>query len=443
MSGDTDHEAVALVQALIRNGCVSDPEQPERGEGANLDAIAELLSHPRLVTERLETTPGRAGLLARLPGDGDPGPLVLLVAHLDVAAAEASRWRHDPFGGELIDDEVWGRGAVHAMSYLATMALAMRRLAESGLRPAGEVVFVALPDRFDHHGAGIRWLVDHRPDALAPVAVSELSGYPVPSPAGLVYPVGTSSNGVATYRLTVRERPVLVHLAAWSRTAVDHAVEVLQAIAAYRPAPFVTPLCRQMLEAAGYAAVMGPLLDPARTDETIAALPADVAPFLHAQTHATLAVVGLDTERGPSEVPGLVSVDVEVGLLPGQDIQTADALVRAALGPLVDGVDVELTGYEPSTSAPTSSRLVDAFESVVRDRDATAVVVPTLNTAPTATTTALRNHGVAAYGMGTYSGRIPAPELGMLPGNDDERLDVESITLLAALWPALVRNLRP
>ena len=50
--------------------------------------------------------------------------------------ANADDWRHDPFGGELIDGEVWGRGAIDMLNLTATMATGLRHLARSRV-PAG------------------------------------------------------------------------------------------------------------------------------------------------------------------------------------------------------------------------------------------------------------------------------------------------------------------
>ena len=43
----------------------------------------------------------------------------------------------DPFGGELVDGEVWGRGAVDMLNLTASMAVATKHLADEGFRPAG------------------------------------------------------------------------------------------------------------------------------------------------------------------------------------------------------------------------------------------------------------------------------------------------------------------
>ena len=56
-------------------------------------------------------SPERANLVARIRGTGD-GPSLALLSHTDVVLAAPAEWQRDPFGGERVGDEIWGRGAL-------------------------------------------------------------------------------------------------------------------------------------------------------------------------------------------------------------------------------------------------------------------------------------------------------------------------------------------
>ncbi len=58
------------------------------------------------------------------------------MGHTDVVPVNESGWSRDPFGGELVDGEVWGRGAVDMLNLTASMAVAFRHLAHGGLPPS-------------------------------------------------------------------------------------------------------------------------------------------------------------------------------------------------------------------------------------------------------------------------------------------------------------------
>ena len=85
--------------------------------------------------ERYEPAPGRTSLVTRIEGTDPDAPTLLLMGHTDVVPVNPDGWRHDPFGGELIDGEVWGRGAVDMLNLTASMAVATKRLARDGLPP--------------------------------------------------------------------------------------------------------------------------------------------------------------------------------------------------------------------------------------------------------------------------------------------------------------------
>ena len=75
-------------------------------------------------------------------------------------------WRHDPFGGELIDGVVWGRGAIDMLNLTATMATAFRHLATSGFRPAGDLTYIAVADEEALGTHGAKWLCEHATDEV-------------------------------------------------------------------------------------------------------------------------------------------------------------------------------------------------------------------------------------------------------------------------------------
>ena len=55
-------------------------------------------------------------------------------------------WDNDPFGGELIDGEVWGRGAIDMLNLTSSMAVAFRHLADSGFTPTGDLIYFGVAD---------------------------------------------------------------------------------------------------------------------------------------------------------------------------------------------------------------------------------------------------------------------------------------------------------
>jgi acetylornithine deacetylase/succinyl-diaminopimelate desuccinylase-like protein len=433
--GAGDDEAVGLLRSLIRNRAV--PGNPE-GDQASVGLLQDLFAGTSIEFEAVESEPGRPQLVARLAGPGD-GPRVLYLAHSDVApVADESAWAHPPFAGDLDDDGVvWGRGAAVGLTYVATMATALRRLADRGAGTHGDVSLVVAGDCFNEGRLGIEWLLDHRPDVFeADVAFSEAGGHPVPSPRGTALSVLVAEKGVTHVRVTLHGPAGFIGLSTPGVTRT--LAEALDRLHGHRPPAVITPLWEQAVEGLGFGDLMSGLGDADRIDDAIATLPDELSRFLHVQTHTTLSVVRVEAHPGSATVlPDAATVDVAVGLLAGQDEALAEDLVTEALGDLAADADVAVLSHRPPSASPADSRWVEAVAAVVGRWHDQPVVVPTTAPLPTPGVARLRATGVPVYGAGAYSARIPTPTLANLPMTSDDRIDVDSVAMMAELWEEL------
>src|SRR5579871_5351719 len=121
-----EEEVVAICRDLIRIDTTNPGDHSGPGKRRAAEYVAGLLSEVGLVPEVLESHPRRTSLVARIEGEDRTRPALLIHGHLDVVPANASDWREDPFGGEIADGCVWGRGAVD-MKDMDAMVLAVAR----------------------------------------------------------------------------------------------------------------------------------------------------------------------------------------------------------------------------------------------------------------------------------------------------------------------------
>ena len=180
---DREGECTELLQALIRNACVNDGTD---GVGRRIPQRRRCwpayLEGPGLDLETYEAAPGRTSLVARIEGTDPTAPTLLLMGHTDVVPVNPEHWSRDPFGGELVDGEVWGRGAVDMLNLTSSMAVAVRRLARSGFRPRGTLVYLAVADEEELGEWGADHLLRHERDAVAAdYVITESGGIPLPS----------------------------------------------------------------------------------------------------------------------------------------------------------------------------------------------------------------------------------------------------------------------
>ena len=74
-----------------------------------VDYLKQVLEAEGIPTQTFALDPARANLVARLKGNGSKRPLLIL-AHTDVVPVQREKWPVDPFGAEMKDGFIWGRG---------------------------------------------------------------------------------------------------------------------------------------------------------------------------------------------------------------------------------------------------------------------------------------------------------------------------------------------
>ncbi len=153
-------EAVGLLQQLIRLNTVN----PPGNETLAAECLRDYLAASGVEAELPARDPARANLVARLPG-GD-GPSLAFLCHTDTVIADAAEWTRDPWSGELVGDEVWGRGALDMKNEVAASAVALASLAREGYTPPGDVVLIAAADEEVGKSFGLEWLCEEHPDLV-------------------------------------------------------------------------------------------------------------------------------------------------------------------------------------------------------------------------------------------------------------------------------------
>jgi acetylornithine deacetylase/succinyl-diaminopimelate desuccinylase-like protein len=158
--------AVDLLAELVRIRSVNPVGHGDAdGEARVAERLRAPLDAAGLETDVLVSPGGRPSLLARLPGPTDVAPLVL-VSHLDVVPTEDEAWSRDPFGGEVVGGELWGRGTLDMKGIAVMHVAAAAALATAGGSPTREVVLVAVADEEAGGAEGAEWLVRDHPERV-------------------------------------------------------------------------------------------------------------------------------------------------------------------------------------------------------------------------------------------------------------------------------------
>lgn len=437
-------EVTDLLRHLIRNACVNDGSADSGHELASVEVLASYLEGVGLDLERYDSGHARGNLVARIEGTDPGAPSLLLMGHTDVVPANPDLWRRDPFGAELVDGEVWGRGAVDMLNLTASMAVAMRHLAAEGFAPRGTLIYLACADEEALGTYGAEWMLENRRDAVwADHVITESGGFtlPLPSTTGRKLPVIVGEKGAVWCSLRVHGTPGHASTPLRTDNALVKAAEVVSRIAAYEPAAALDDVWRAFVERYDLPPELARRLGDADGVREFCANYDDlgVAREVHAVTHTTLAPTVARGGVKTNVIPDTVDLQVDIRTLPGQDESSVRAMLAEALGDLAGSVDVHVDTNDLANASPFDTPLWDSLARV------SAALVPGASIVPMSSTGAtdarfFRALGATAYGYGLFGERLSyADYVSMFHGND-ERVDQESLRLSTELWSALARD---
>lgn len=169
-----DERMVRLASALVQIPSLTRPGE----EGPVAAYVAEYLSRAGLEVTLQEVEPGRPNVVATLKGVA-PGPRLILNGHTDIVPPGEAGWTVPPYGGEVRDGRLYGRGAVDMKGPIAALIEAVLAVKEAGVPFRGEIVLALVVGEEDgQHGirhlvevAGLRgdWAIVAEPTELKPV----------------------------------------------------------------------------------------------------------------------------------------------------------------------------------------------------------------------------------------------------------------------------------
>ncbi|HKW91726.1 MAG TPA: M20/M25/M40 family metallo-hydrolase [Methylomirabilota bacterium] len=430
-------QTVELLQQLIRNKCVNDGTVASGHEVRNSDLLRAYLEGSGVDLEVYEPAwaPGRRSLVARIEGSDPSAPTLCLMGHTDVVPVSPENWTRDPFGGELVNGEVWGRGALDMLNLTASQAVALRTLVRRGWRPRGTLVYLACADEEAGGTLGAGHVCERHWDALrADYLLTENGGTVSQNGDETNVTVHVGEKGVAWRRLRVKGTPGHGSMPYGADNALVKAAQVVSRLADYRPSPYVDELWRRFVATLDLApGVKEALVDPARVDDSIADLPTGMARYAWSSTHTTFSPNLCHGGVKTNVIPDAVDVEVDIRTVPGDNDDEVRRHLDKALGGLADEVEVQKLFSKPASVSPAGTPLWDVLGRVVDAHYPGSRLLPRMIVGFT-DAPYFRQRGAVAYGFGLFSRALTAEAMsGRFHGND-ERIDVESLALTTQAW---------
>ncbi|MFJ3822167.1 M20/M25/M40 family metallo-hydrolase [Streptomyces nodosus] len=428
-SEEAQREVVELCAELIR----FDTSNPTSNERACADRVVEWLAEAGIDSELVESAPGRANVVARIPGT-DPARGALLVhGHLDVVPADPAEWRVPPFSGEIHDGYLWGRGAIDMKDTVAVMLATARHFARTGSRPARDIVLAFLADEEAGGRYGAHWLVEHRPELFAGVteAIGEGGGFSYAlDDTRRLYPIENAQRGMAWMELTATGRAG--HGSSPNdENAVTDLAESLTRIGRHTfPIRLIEPVRALLAEAARLKGVDVDF-DAEDLDAELAKL-GPVTDFMQVvlrnSANPTMFSAGYQT----NVIPGRATARVDGRFLPGHGQQLIDTIDEL----LLPSVTRKWVNHDIAMETSFDGPLVDAMCEAVRAEDPEGHPVPYCNPGGT-DAKAFTKLGIRCFGFKGL--KLPHDlDYGRLFHGVDERVPLEGlrfgVRVMTRLW---------
>jgi acetylornithine deacetylase/succinyl-diaminopimelate desuccinylase-like protein len=395
-------EAVRTIQSYVRINTSDPPGDVTRAA----DFLAGILEREGIPVKRYESAPGRSILVARLAGAGAAKPLLLL-HHMDVVPTDPSRWQHDPFGAEIADGKIWGRGSIDMKGLGVIQLMAFISLKRQHVPLARDVVLMAVPDEEVGGALGAKWMLEHHYAEIEPEYILDEGGFgsrDLFAPGKLVFGISVAEKKILWLKL--RAEGVAGHGSQpHDQNPNDRLVRALARLLA------------EPLPSASFA-----VLDTMKSRVgTFAA-----NKFNNAIQHSTISLTSLRSGVGDppkvNVIPSVAEATLDCRVLPGISKDQWLSEIRRRLADPAITIDIVYEG-EDSVVTTEDATFYRALEAAVKRRHPDAIVTPMV--VPYGTdSNSFRPRGVKSYGFTPVV--VPAAAVMSMHG-DAEFLPVDAV----------------
>ena len=379
-------EVTEVLQGMIR----FDTTNPPGNETPCLEYVAGVLRKDGIDSTILESKPTRGNLVARLKGSGSKPPFIMM-GHVDVVPVEYDKWTKKPFGGDIIDGFVYGRGALDMKNIDAIQLEVMLLLHRERVPLARDIILMLNADEETSGRWGAQWMQEGHPELIrASAGITELGGNAFDFAGKRFFMVQTGEKAGSGFYIRARGTPGHA-----SQPHKDNAVlklaRALKRLGEVERPIHVSPTMRKYVDTIARAA--GPegeiwygLLENETFVETLDSLPirASMKKMLHSQFHNSMAPTMLNAGTKINVIPSVAECVVDCRAVPGQSHADVEREVRAVIGDECEiefGREIVSTGVEQPNV--TETELWKLFEKHVQSRVPGGVLLPFLHTVGT------------------------------------------------------------
>jgi len=391
------NEALKHFRAIL----AMDTSNPPGNEILVARYLSKVLEDNGIKTTVLESAPGRGNIVARYSTGGTSGPL-LLSSHVDVVHAEREKWTHPPFGGDVADGYIWGRGAVDMKNMTIYCLMAMLLLKRQGLKLKRDVIFCAVADEEAGSEMGMTWVVKNHPDLIrAEYALNEIGGFTTHISGRRFYTIQIAEKGFLWARIRTRGEPghgSMPH----DKNAVINMAKAVERLSSHQFPMTATGPMKQFITGLTenlpfpLSILLKGLLKKGLSPLLLKIFPdKEQARVFRASLHHTICPTCLEAGRKVNVIPSEALALLDCRILPGTSPEAFLEEVKKIAGPEIE-VEVIKSGRPTTMSADTP--LFRAIANAVEKNDPGSKAVPHMVTGFT-DAKPLSELGIITYGF--------------------------------------------
>ena len=412
-------ECISICQEMIRIPSVNYGEG-KGDERAIADYVAAKLAEVGIESELIVTGENRVNVVAKIEGVDQNRPGLVVHGHLDVVPVNAADWSMDPFGGEIKDGYIWGRGAVDMKDMDAMIIATVRAWKRANYKPPRHILLAFFGDEEAGSEYGSRYLVANRPELFKGYteAISEVGGFSVTITGGhRLYFIEGAQKGINWLQLKATG-----DAGHGSFINPKNAITKLSA-AVSRIGSYEWPQLETKTGAKFWskiAELVGEKYDPKNVRPLLKHI-GGAARMMGATIQNTSNPTMLEAGYKANVIPQSATAVVDGRFLPGFEDELLDTVEKLA----GEEIEIEVLVRDKALEVDFEGPLVDAMKAAIAKYDPDGIPVPYLMSGGT-DNKALSDLGIIGYGFSPV--KLP-PELDFfaLFHGVDERIPVDGL----------------
>jgi acetylornithine deacetylase/succinyl-diaminopimelate desuccinylase-like protein len=412
-------ECISICQEMIRIPSVNYGEG-KGDERAIADYVAAKLAEVGIESELIVTGENRVNVVAKIEGVDQNRPGLVVHGHLDVVPVNAADWSMDPFGGEIKDGYIWGRGAVDMKDMDAMIIATVRAWKRANYKPPRNILLAFFGDEEAGSEYGSRYLVANRPELFKGYteAISEVGGFSVTITGGhRLYFIEGAQKGINWLQLKATG-----DAGHGSFINPKNAITKLSA-AVSRIGSYEWPQLETKTGAKFWskiAELVGEKYDPTNVRPLLKHI-GGAARMMGATIQNTSNPTMLEAGYKANVIPQSATAVVDGRFLPGFEDELLDTVKKLA----GEEIEIEILVRDKALEVEFEGPLVDAMKAAIEKYDPDGIPVPYLMSGGT-DNKALSDLGIIGYGFSPV--KLP-PELDFfaLFHGVDERIPVDGL----------------